>query len=217
MGKIKVLVVDDHTIVRDGICALLSLTPDIEVVGEASNGCEALEKVKQLVPDVIVMDIAMPVMGGLEATRMVRDEFPNIKVLVLTQYEDKEYVFPAIEAGALGFIIKTAASSDLATGIRSVYRGDSFLSPSVAKLFVERHQAGDDSGGRGDPYAQLTGREREVLKLTAEGYTVKEMADMLIISPKTVEGHKTSLMNKLNLHSRTELVKYALRKGIISV
>jgi two-component system response regulator NreC len=217
MGKIKVLVVDDHTIVRDGICALLSLTPDMEVVGEASNGREALEKLKLLVPDVIVMDIAMPVMGGLEATRVIRDEFPEIKVLVLTQYEDKEYVFPAIEAGALGFIIKTAASSDLATGIRSVYRGDSFLSPSVAKLFVERHQSGDEAGNRGDPYAQLTGREREVLKLTAEGYTVKEMADTLIISPKTVEGHKTSLMNKLNLHSRTELVKYALRKGIISV
>jgi two-component system response regulator NreC len=217
MGKIKVLVVDDHTIVRDGICALLSLTPDMEVVGEASNGREALEKLKLLIPDVIVMDIAMPVMGGLEATRVIRDEFPEIKVLVLTQYEDKEYVFPAIEAGALGFIIKTAASSDLATGIRSVYRGDSFLSPSVAKLFVERHQLGDEAGNRGDPYAQLTGREREVLKLTAEGYTVKEMADTLIISPKTVEGHKTSLMNKLNLHSRTELVKYALRKGIISV
>ena len=217
MGKIKVLVVDDHTIVRDGICALLSLTPDMEVVGEASNGREALEKLKLLVPDVIVMDIAMPVMGGLEATRVIRDEFPEIKVLVLTQYEDKEYVFPAIEAGALGFIIKTAASSDLATGIRSVYRGDSFLSPSVAKLFVERHQSGDEAGNRSDPYAQLTGREREVLKLTAEGYTVKEMADTLIISPKTVEGHKTSLMNKLNLHSRTELVKYALRKGIISV
>ena len=217
MGKIKVLVVDDHTIVRDGICALLSLTPDMEVVGEASNGREALEKLKLLVPDVIVMDIAMPVMGGLEATRVIRDEFPEIKVLVLTQYEDKEYVFPAIEAGALGFIIKTAASSDLATGIRSVYRGDSFLSPSVAKLFVERHQAGDEAGNRSDRYAQLTGREREVLKLTAEGYTVKEIADTLIISPKTVEGHKTSLMNKLNLHSRTELVKYALRKGIISV
>ena len=217
MGKIKVLVVDDHTIVRDGICALLSLTPDMEVVGEASNGREALEKLKLLVPDVIVMDIAMPVMGGLEATRVIRDEFPEIKVLVLTQYEDKEYVFPAIEAGALGFITKTAASSDLATGIRSVYRGDSFLSPSVAKLFVARHQAGDEAGNRSDRYAQLTGREREVLKLTAEGYTVKEIADMLIISPKTVEGHKTSLMNKLNLHSRTELVKYALRKGIISV
>ena len=132
MQKIKVLVVDDHTIVRDGICALLALAADIEVVGEAANGMEALEKVRQLTPDVVLMDIAMPIMGGLEATRRIHKESPGAKVLVLTQYDDKEYVFPVIEAGARGFISKTAASSELTSGIRSIHRGDSFLSPSIA-------------------------------------------------------------------------------------
>lgn len=217
MQKIRVLVADDHVIVRDGICALLALAGDIEVVGEANNGREALEKVKELTPDVVLMDIAMPIMGGLEATRRIHKEFPSTRVLALTQYDDKEYVFPVIEAGACGFISKAAASSELATGIRAVYRGESFLSPSVARLLVEEYQQGAASRDRHDPYEQLTDREREVLKLVAEGYTTQEIADMLVISPKTVEGHRTSLMAKLGIHNRTDLVKYALRKGIISL
>lgn len=217
MQKIRVLVVDDHTIVRDGICALLALAGDIEVVGEAANGSEALKMVKELSPDVVLMDIAMPIMGGLEATRRIFKEFSRTKVLVLTQYDDKEYVFPVIEAGASGFISKAAASSELAVGIRSVYRGDSYLSPSVARLLVEDYQQG--AGGRTshDPYEQLTDRERDVLKLLAEGYTTQEIADMLVISPKTVEGHRTNLMAKLGIRNRIELVKYALRKGIITI
>jgi len=217
MQKIKVLVVDDHTIVRDGICALLALAGDMEVVGEAANGSEALKMVKELEPNVVLMDVAMPIMGGLEATRRIRKEFPRTKVLVLTQYDDKEYVFPIIEAGASGFISKVAASSELASGIRSVYHGDSYLSPSVARLLVEDYQHG--AGGRvsQDPYEQLTDRERDVLKLVAEGHTTQEIADMLVLSPKTVEGHRTHLMAKLGIHNRIELVKYALRKGIISI
>jgi DNA-binding NarL/FixJ family response regulator len=217
MQKIRVLVVDDHTIVRDGICALLGLAGDMEVVGEAANGREALEMVRKLMPDVVLMDMAMPVMGGLEATRRVHKEFPKVKVLALTQYDDKAYVFPVIEAGASGFISKTAASSELASGIRSVHRGDSFLSPSVARFLVEDYQQVASMKGGQDPYEQLTDREREVLKLAAEGYTTQEIADMLVLSPKTVEGHKTNLMSKLDIHNRTELVKYALRKGIITV
>jgi len=217
MQKIRVLVVDDHTIVRDGICALLALAGDIEVVGEASNGSEALKMVKELAPNVVLMDIAMPIMDGLEATRRIRKEFPKVKVLALTQYDDKAYVFPVIEAGACGFISKTAASSELASGIRAVHRGDSFLSPSVARFLVEDYQQVASMKGSQDPYEQLTDREREVLKLVAEGHTTQEIADMLILSPKTVEGHKTNLMAKLDIHNRTELVKYALRKGIITV
>jgi two-component system response regulator NreC len=217
LQKIRVLVVDDHTIVRDGICALLALAADIEVVGEAANGMEALEVVKKLSPDVVLMDVAMPIMGGLEATRRIRKEFPNAKVLALTQYDDKEYVFPLIEAGACGFISKAAASSELTSGIRYVYRGESFLSPSVAKLMIEDYQQGAALRGKSDPYQQLTDREREVLKLVAEGYTTQEIADMLVISPKTVEGHKSSLMAKLDIHNRIDLVKYALRKGLIDV
>jgi len=217
MQKIRVLVVDDHTIVRDGISALLAVVGDIEVVGEATNGSEALKMVTELAPDVVLMDMAMPIMGGLEATRRIRKKFPRTRVLILTQYDDKEYVFPVIESGASGFLSKTAASSELALGIRSVYRGDSYLSPSVAKLLVENYQHGAAERASHDPYEQLTDRERDVLKLVAEGYTTQEIADMLVISPKTVEGHRTNLMAKLDIHSRIDLVKYALRKGIITI
>ena len=216
MRKIRVLVVDDHTIVRDGICALLALAGDIEVVGEAGNGSEALKMVKELQPDVVLMDIAMPIMGGLEATRKIRKGFPGTRVLVLTQYDDKEYVFPVIEAGASGFLSKTGASSELSSGIRSVYRGDSSLSPSVAKLLVEAYQH-DGVRASHDPHEQLTDRERDVLRLVAEGHTTQEIADMLVVSPKTVEGYRTNLMAKLGIHNRVELVKYALRKGIITL
>jgi DNA-binding NarL/FixJ family response regulator len=216
MSKIRVLVVDDHTIVRDGICALLALPGDIEVVGEAANGMEALEVVRKLMPDVVLMDIAMPIMGGLEATRRICKEFPQIKVLILTQYDDSEYVFPAIEAGAYGFVSKKAASSELTSGIRSIHHGDSFLSPSVARLLVEDYQRGAVKKGL-DPYERLTDREREILKLLAEGHATRDIANMLVLSPKTVEGHKTSLMAKLDIHNRTELVKYALRRGIIAI
>jgi len=217
MQKIRVLVVDDHTIVRDGICALLALVGDIEVVGEAINGSEALKMVAQLEPDVVLMDIAMPIMGGLEATRRITREFPKTKVLVITQHDDKEYVFPVLESGASGLISKAAASSELASGIRSVKKGDSFLSPSVAKLLVENYQQMAGKQSHQDPYNQLTEREREVLKLLAEGFSTQEMADMLVITRKTVEGHKTNLMTKLGIHNRIDLVKYALRRGIITI
>lgn len=209
--------VDDHSIVVDGICALLELAKDIEVAGEASNGSEALEKVRKLMPDVVLMDIAMPIMDGLEATRRIHKEFPRVKVLVLTQYDDKEYVFPVIEAGASGFISKTAASSELVSGIRSVYEGDSFLSPTAARILVEDYQLEASIRKEQDPYRQLTNREREILKLLAEGHNTREIANMLIISIKTVEGHKTNLMAKLDIHNRTDLIKYAFRKGIIKI
>lgn len=217
MKRIRVLVVDDHTIVRDGICALLELAGDMEVVGEAINGMEALQQVKKLSPDVVLMDIAMPVLGGLEATARIRKQYPRIKVLALTQYDNKEYIYPVIEAGASGFISKMAASSELVAGIRSVYAGDSFLSPSIARVFIEDHQRGAKLQETQDPYEQLTDREKDVLKLIAEGHTTQEIADLLVISPKTVEGHRTSLMSKLDIRNRIDLVKYAIRKGIISI
>ena len=217
MQKAKVLIVDDHTIVRDGISALLSLAADIEVVGEAANGKEALEKARQLNPDVVLMDIAMPIMDGLEATRRIHREFPKIKVLALTQYDEKEYILSMIEVGARGFVSKTAASSELVSGIRAVYQGNSYLSPVVAKVLVEDFQQGAHRREKEDLYQQLTDREREVLKLVAEGYTTREIADILVLSHKTVEGHKTNLMAKLDIHNKTDLIKYAIRKGIISV
>jgi len=217
MRKTKVLIVDDHAIVRDGICSLLALAGDMEVVGEAANGMEGLENVGKLQPDVVLMDIAMPIMGGLEAIRRIHKEFSEIKILVLTQYDDRDHVFPAIQAGANGFVSKTAASSELTSGIRAVFAGESYLSPSIAKLFVEDYQRVALTEDKIDPYEQLTDRERDMLKLVVEGYKTRQIAEMLTITPKTVEGHKTSLMRKLGIHNKLELVKYALRRGIINV
>ena len=217
MAKIRVLVTDDHAIVRDGICALLALTGDMEAVGVATNGKEALGMVAKLSPDIVLMDIVMPIMDGLEATRRIRKQFPRIKVIVLTQYEDREYVLPVIEAGASGFISKIAASSELTSAIRSVYRGDSFLSPSIARLLVDDYRQLAREGRNKDTFEELTAREREILKLLVEGRSTPEIARMLVISPKTVDRHKTNLMSKLDIHSRLDLFKYALRKGIISV
>ena len=217
MAKIRVLVTDDHAIVRDGICALLALTGDIEAVGEATNGREALEMVAKLSPDIVLMDMVMPLMDGLEATRRIHKRFPETKVIVLTQYEDREYVLPVIEAGASGFISKVAASSELTSAIRAVYYGDSFLSPSIARLLVEDYRQIARAVKNKDASEQLTDREREILKLLAEGYSTQEIARMLVISPKTVERHKTNLMAKLDIHNRLDLFKYALRKGIIVV
>ena len=177
MKKIRVLIVDDHTLVRDGIRALLSLVSDVEVVDEAENGKDALEKVRELQPDVVLMDLSMPIMGGLEATRRIRKEFPRTRVLALTQYDDSEYVIPVIEAGACGYVTKMVAFSELASAIQAAYRGDSFLSPSAAAALVEECQQKTSTEGEKDPYQQLTDREREVLKLVAEGHTAREISE----------------------------------------
>lgn len=217
MKKIKVLIADDHTLVRDGIRALLALAVDIEVVGEAATGKEAVEQVKELAPDVVLMDLMMPMMSGLDATRRIRREFPETKVLALTQYDDSEYVIPVIEAGARGFITKMAAFSELASAIQAVSKGDSYLSPTAAAALVEECQQKTTAEGRKDPYDQLTDREREVLKLVVEGHTAREIADLLVVSPKTVEWYRTSLMNKLDIHNKTELIKFAIRKALITL
>lgn len=217
MKKIKVLIVDDHTLVRDGIKALLTLVADVEVIGEAADGREALEKVRELAPDVVLMDLAMPIMGGLEATRRIRKDFPDTKVLALTQYDDSEYVIPIIEAGACGYVTKMVAFSELASAIQSANNGESFLSPSAAAALVDDYQLKAGADGEKDPYEQLTDREREVLKLVCEGRTTREMADILYVSPKTVEGYKTSLMTKLNIHNKTDLIRFAIRKRVITL
>ncbi len=217
MQKTTVLIVDDHTLIRDGIRALLESVADIKVVGEAVNGKEALDKVKELIPQVVLMDLAMPIMGGLEATRRIRREFPETKILALTQYDDREYIIPIIEAGARGFISKMAAFSELASAIQAVSQGDSFLSPSAAAALVEECQQKSTVEGERDSYQQLTNREREVLKLVAEGYTAKEIASMLVISLRTAEAYKTSLMRKLNIRNKADLIRFAIRKGVITL
>jgi two-component system response regulator NreC len=217
LKKIKVLIADDHTLVRQGIRSLLALAADIEIVGEAADGREAVEKVRQLGPDVVLMDLAMPNMGGLEATRRIRREFPATKVLAVTQYDDSEYVIPVMEAGARGFVTKMASPLELATAVQAVYRGDSFLSPSAATALVEECQLKFGAEGEKDSYQLLTDRERETLKLIAEGHTAREIAEVLLVSPKTVEWYKANLMSKLNLHNTADLIKYAIRKRIVTL
>ena len=214
MDKIKVLLVDDHAIMRDGIRALLSLHNDIEIVGEASEGNEAIDKARELAPDVIIMDIAMPGMDGLEATRRIVKQNPKAKVLILTQYDNKEYILSAIKAGSAGYVPKRALGSELISAIRAVHCGGSFLHPSSAMALIEDYR---QQAKTGDPYDQLTPREREILKLIAEGHTSREIGNMLYISLKTVMGHRTKIMEKLSLRNRSELFKYAMRKGLITL
>ncbi len=215
--KIKLLIVDDHAILRDGLKALLNLQEDIEVVGEAGNGKEAMELTRELSPDVVIMDIAMPIMNGLEATRRITKENPGTRVLVLTQHDNKEYIIPVIKSGASGCVPKKAVAEELVAGIRAVHRGESFLYPSVAKTLIEDYLRQGEAIAQTDPYERLTDREREVLKLVAEGRTNREIAEMLVISIKTVLGHRNNLMEKLGIHNRTDLVKYAIRKGLIDI
>jgi len=207
-------VVDDHAIMREGIRALLDLHDDIEVVGEASEGKEAVEKVMELTPDIVIMDIVMPEMDGLEATRRIRKAMPKMKILVLTQYENKEYIFSILKAGASGYIPKKALGSELVSAIRTLWQGESFLYPSTATALIEYylHRVNEE-----EPYDQLTAREREILKLIADGCTSREIADTLYLSPKTVLGHRSRIMEKLDIHNRTELIKYAIRKGLVSL
>jgi len=193
---------------------LLSLQPDIEVVGEAGDGLAALEQVRLLHPDVVLMDIAMPVMDGLEATRRLKEESPGTRVLILTQHDNREYIFSLLEAGAAGYVLKKAGGAELLTAIRGVYEEGAFLPPSIARLVVERYiQRPTEEEER----PRLTERETEVLRLLAEGKTNKEIADILCLSVKTVMVHRANIMEKLDLHSRTELVKYAIKQGLVQV
>jgi DNA-binding NarL/FixJ family response regulator len=216
MSRIKVLIVDDHTLMREGIRALLDLDADFEVVGEAANGKEAVEKVRELLPDVVLMDLAMPVMTGPEATRRIRKEFPQIKILALTQHESSEYVVPMIRLGAQGFVTKMGASSEIVSAIRAVHKGEHFLSSSAATALIHDYQTGKSEEGI-DPYEQLTDREKEVLKLVVEGKTVREIAAVMVVSPKSVEAYKSSLMSKLNVHNKVDLIKFAIRKQITTL
>ena len=213
MEKIKVLIVDDHTIMREGIHALLGMSQDVEVVGEASDGNEAIEKCLEAAPDVLLMDIAMPGMDGLEATRQIKKKNKKVKVLILTQHSNREYILSAVKAGVDGYVPKGALSSELVSAIHTVYHGDSFLHPSVAAAVIEeyRSQAGNEL------FDTLTTREREILKLLADGDTCREISNKLCITIKTVLGHRTKIMEKLNIHNRTELIKYAVRKGLTSI
>lgn len=220
MPRIRVLIADDHALVREGIRALLALSEDFEVVGEAADGQEAIEACRQLDPEVVLMDVAMPGLGGLEATLAIKNQDSRARILVLTQYADREYVSRFLKAGASGYVLKNAAGSDLAAAIRAVHKGGLVLDPEVARDAV---QSGVSGGGAAaiasgeEPYDTLTDREKQVLKLVAEGKSNKEVAQLLDISVKTAMSHREHLMEKLGLHSRTDLIKFALKRGVIQI
>jgi len=215
VAKIKVVIADDHAVVREGIKMILSREPDIEIVGEAGNGREALDLVAKTKPHVVVMDISMPEMGGVEATRRVKEAHPKVNVLALTMHEDESYVFQLLKAGASGYVLKRGAAQDLVQAIRSAARGEAFLYPSVARSVLADYLKRVEAGEERHRFDGLTDREREILALIAEGLSNQEIARKLYISIKTVQTHRTHIMEKLDLHNRAQLVRYAIRKGLI--
>ena len=214
MKKIRVLLAEDHTIVRQGLSALLRSESDMEVAGEASDGLEAVEMAKKLIPDVVLMDIAMRNLNGLEATRKIKKLFPRMKVLVLTMYENEEWIFQTLRAGASGYLIKDSAMTDLTSAIRAIHQGDSYLSPSISKKVIDEYIRKAEMGEKTGVEDLLSDREREILQLIAEGHSVPKIASLLCISKKTVEAHKTHVMEKLNIHDKVGLIKYAIRMGL---
>jgi len=216
MEKIRVLLVDDHTVVRQGLRVLLEAETDIVVVGEAETGRQAVQMTKKLLPDVVVMDIAMPMLNGLEATRQIIRETPSAKVLVLSSYSDDEYVHQLTEAGAAGYLLKQTAAADLIKAVREASKGNAFFSPAISKRLLEHYR---EAFLKGMPVRKrpdlLTSRESEVLQLIAEGKANKQIASELSISIKTVEKHRQQVMNKLNIHDVAGLTRYAISKGVI--
>lgn len=217
-SKIRVLVADDHTIVRKGLCALLDGHKEIEVVAEAENGREAIKKVEQVQPDIVLMDITMPGLNGLETTRQLKKRHPKMKILILTMHDNEEYIFETLRAGASGYLVKRTAPDELISAIHAVNRGESFLSPSISKRVIEGYiRFGQSEQEEDEAFIKLTDREREVLQLIAEGRVNREIAELLHISIKTVETHRSHIMEKLNIRNIAELTQYAIRKGLISL
>ena len=211
--QIDIVIADDHTIFRSGLNMLLSSEPDINVVGEAQDGSEAVDLVRQLKPAVVLMDIGMPGMSGFDATVKIKEFAPETRILVLTMHRSDEYFFRMLEAGASGYILKGAETEELINAVRTVANGETFLYPTMAKRLVEKFL--QNTPGFMEDTSRLSPREREILKLIAEGYTNKKIADILFISPSTVHSHRTNLMQKLNLQTRHELVKYARENDLI--
>ena len=214
-ARTRMLLADDHTLVRAGLRLLLDGQPDLTVVGEAATGAEAVRQARALRPDIVLMDLTMPGGGGLEATETIKRECPTTQVLVLTMHDNQEYFFRVLQAGASGYVVKGASKDDLLAAVRAVAGGGVYLYPTLAKGLVGDYLRRASRGEADDAEAKLTEREREVLHLLAEGLTGREIAERLVLSPATVERHRANLMGKLGLHSRAELIRYAVRRGLI--
>jgi len=215
MKKIRVLLADDHPVVRVGVRTLVNSEPDMEVVGEAGTGLQAINLTQELHPDVVVMDISMPEMDGLEATRRIHAIIPEIQVLILTVHAQERYLFPVLKAGAAGYIIKSTIDVELVNAIRSVAQGEVFLYPTAAQMILKDFFARLKRGEEQDAYDRLSAREREVLKMIVLGHTTGEIANELIITSKSVETYRARIMGKLDLHSRAALVRFALSRGLL--
>ena len=209
---IRVLVADDHTIVRQGVVSLLEASGDCTVVAEASDGVEAVERAVATSPDVAVLDIGMPRLSGLEAVRRIRQEAPRVRVLVLTMHEEEEYVVHLVKAGASGYLVKDSAATELLAAVRALARGQGYLGPYAARVLAEQYRRSDEAP---DPYGALTPREREVFHLVVDGKTTKQVAKELGISPKTAENHRARVMEKLGVHNTAELVRYAAKRRLL--
>lgn len=215
---IRIVIVDDHDLVRAGVRAILEQDPQFEVVGETGDGQDAIRMVTKLVPDVVLMDVNLPGgIGGLEATETIVKDCPSVKVIILTQYENREYIRRALRIGARGYLLKRSVASQLKEAIRSVHAGQRYLHPSVADELVDLVTTGRSIDDTEDDYDRLTPREKQVFKLLAEGKTSRDISKYLTISLKTAMTHRTNIMEKLNMHTRSELIRYAVRKAIIPV
>lgn len=214
MNKTRLLIADDHAMVREGFHMLLSAQDDMEVVGEAGDGHSALDMVRDLKPDVVLMDLSMPGLGGLDATRHIKDLFPYIQVLAITGSDSEDVFFKALKAGASGYVLKGGTGSELVDAVRTVVKGDVFLQPRMTTRLMEDYLTRVRAGQEQDSYGSLSDREREVLQFTVEGYTNQEIGRRLYLSPSTVQTHRSHAMEKLNISNRAELMRYAMRKGL---
>jgi DNA-binding NarL/FixJ family response regulator len=213
MSRLRILLADDHTIVRQGLVSILKAVEDFEVVAEAADGNEAVDKALQTRPDVVVLDVTMPRLNGLEAARRIRKALPDSRILVLTMHDDQEYVLKMVRAGASGYLVKDGAASELVTAIRALRAGQGYFGPQASRALAEDYHG--NRAAAEDPYSQLTDREREVFQLLVEGRTNAQVADILCISAKTVDNHRTRLMEKLGLHSTVELLRFAAKQGLL--
>lgn len=216
MSKLRLLLGDDHTLVRQGLRKILEDRPDWEVVGEASDGRDAVRKAGTLRPHVAVLDIAMPLMNGIEATRQIVRHSPDVHVLILSMYSSEGYIIQALKAGATGYLLKDSIDVELIRGIEAVAAGKSFFSPAVAKVMLDDYVRHLSDKGISDRFESLSEREREVFQLIAEGHSNKDIAGLLCVSPATVETHRAHILQKLDVHNTAELVLYAVRRGVIS-
>jgi NarL family two-component system response regulator LiaR len=216
MSKIRVVIADDHAVVREGTRILLEREEDIEVVGEAADGEEAIKLIEELKPDVAMLDISMPKVSGIEVTRRIKPRFPSLAVLILTAYDNDEYVFALLEAGAAGYLLKDVNGREIVEAVRSVYSGESVLHPSIARKVIQRAILGTNKAVETKSNIDLSEREKEVLKLAAKGLNNKDIAESLCISIRTVQGHINSIFHKLGVGSRTEAIFHSVKKGLLS-